>query len=183
MHGRSRWLLIVLSLVLAAPAVAAADPAQIYTDFANTGKLRCGYAAGDLRALLNDAAIAEYSDPSTLRNLRIAIRGQLAGSCSAGSTASPGTGTGGTTSNAQPTTSVQTVTATTGSPDGTTGVSAGPLGVPDDPTTTETVVAQGPIDGGSGGGSSLALIAALAAGAVGLLGFLGWKIRRTAERG
>jgi hypothetical protein len=73
---------VVLAALWFAPAAAATDPARIYTDFGLDGKLSCKYSPKDLEAALHDATLNEYGDPYTIAGLKLAIRRQLAGSCS-----------------------------------------------------------------------------------------------------
>lgn len=69
-------------LALGTPGVAfAADPATLYSDFANTGKLACKYDRASLKRVLGDASLYQYSDARTIARLRLAVQGQLAGSC------------------------------------------------------------------------------------------------------
>jgi hypothetical protein len=79
-----RWastVAVLAGLVFAAPALAD-SPAQIYTDFASDGTLSCGHSRAALRAALHDASLQQYGDPLTSLQMKLAIRKQLAGSCS-----------------------------------------------------------------------------------------------------
>jgi hypothetical protein len=79
-----RWastVAVLAGLVFAAPALAD-SPAQVYTDFASDGTLSCGHSRAALRAALHDASLQQYGDPLTSVQMKLAIRKQLAGSCS-----------------------------------------------------------------------------------------------------
>src|SRR5438093_12797383 len=82
MSWRRGCTAVVFVALWFAPAAAATDPAAIYTDFGLDGKLSCKYSAKDLEATLHDATLNEYGDPYTISGLKMAIRRQLAGSCS-----------------------------------------------------------------------------------------------------
>jgi hypothetical protein len=98
MRTRASLLALVAAGICAAPALAA-SPAQIYSDYASSGRLNCSYSRGDLEALLRSGSINQYGDPFTLAKLKLAARRHLAGSCEtkSGSTATPsGTATSST---------------------------------------------------------------------------------------
>ena len=79
-----RWastVAVLAGLVFAAPALAD-SPAQVYTDFASDGTLSCGHSRAALRTALHDASLQQYGDPLTSVQMKLAIRKQLAGSCS-----------------------------------------------------------------------------------------------------
>jgi hypothetical protein len=86
-------------LLAAAVGPAQADPADVYTDFVNTGKLRCDHPKSDLEAVLNDAVLDQYGNPLVLAKLKRLIRKDLANGCyaagSSGSTTTSGAGGGG----------------------------------------------------------------------------------------
>ena len=184
MSRRFRVLGSALVVLVLLPMTAlAADPSDIYTDYVTHGKLKCGYSRGDLNALLKDATLAEYTDPLTLQGLRVAVRGQLAGSCktapaSGGTPVTPPPPVSTTTKTTK-TSGGSTKTGTTGSANVTTDTVSTLPTVPGEPVT----VAQGPIatTSGGGGGTPLGLIGLGAVAAIGLLGFGGWKLRRAAQ--
>ena len=63
------------------PAAAAGNPvAALYSDFASDGVLSC-HSKADLRAVLADATLQQYGDPSTMIGLKLAAHKQLAGGC------------------------------------------------------------------------------------------------------
>jgi hypothetical protein len=85
----------LVALLAAAAVPVQADPADVYTDFVNTGKLRCDHPRSDLEAVLNDAVLDQYGNPLVLAKLKRLIRKDLANGCfaSGSSTASSGTAT------------------------------------------------------------------------------------------
>jgi hypothetical protein len=74
-------LAAVLSLLVCAPGARAADPAAVYSDYAQDRVLSCDHSRADLQAVLNDASLNQYGDPYTLVGLKVAVRKQLAGGC------------------------------------------------------------------------------------------------------
>ena len=80
MRNRVR-VIIVLAILVCAPAAVAADPASVYSDYAEDRVLSCNHSRADLQAALNDATLNQYGDPYTLIGLKLAVRKQLAGSC------------------------------------------------------------------------------------------------------
>ena len=69
---------VALSVV---PAAAASNPVPaLYNDFASDGVLSC-HSKADLRAVLADATLQQYGDPSTMIGLKLAAHKQLAGGC------------------------------------------------------------------------------------------------------
>ena len=63
------------------PAAAAGNPVPaLYNDFASDGVLSC-HSKADLRAVLADATLQQYGDPSTMIGLKLAAHKQLAGGC------------------------------------------------------------------------------------------------------
>jgi len=78
----------LMVLVLAVPAMAA-TPTEIYNDYAADGDLDGDYTDAELRAVLGDAMLQEYSEQNVLDDLRNLVRQTLAGD--------PGTSGGRTT--------------------------------------------------------------------------------------
>ena len=76
--------LLALVALLLLPALASADPSDVYVDYASDGTLDCGHSRTDLEGLLTDASINEYGDPLLLTKLKIAVRRQLAVGCGGG---------------------------------------------------------------------------------------------------
>jgi hypothetical protein len=63
------------------PAGTAGNPVPaLYNDFASDGVLSC-HSKADLRAVLADATLQQYGDPSTMIGLKLAAHKQLAGGC------------------------------------------------------------------------------------------------------
>jgi hypothetical protein len=63
------------------PAGAAGNPVPaLYNDFVSDGVLSC-HSKADLRAVLADATLQQYGDPSTMIGLKLAAHKQLAGGC------------------------------------------------------------------------------------------------------
>jgi hypothetical protein len=78
-----RWARVIAAVAALAfvPAAAAGNPvAALYSDFASDGVLSC-HSKADLHAVLADATIQQYGDPSTMIGLKLAARKQLAGGC------------------------------------------------------------------------------------------------------
>jgi hypothetical protein len=80
MRNRFRAV-IVLAVLACVPTAVAADPASVYSDYADDRVLSCDHSRADLEAALNDATLNQYGDPYTLIGLKLAVRKQLAGSC------------------------------------------------------------------------------------------------------
>jgi hypothetical protein len=79
---RSSVRAVAVFMMLAwSPAAAAADPASVYSDYAQDRVLSCTHSHEDLEAVLTDATLNQYGDPYTLVGLKLAVRRQLAGSC------------------------------------------------------------------------------------------------------
>lgn len=121
---RLSGLAATLLLGLSGTALAA-DPATIYSDFANTGRLACTYDRGSLQRVLDDASLYQYSDARTIARLRLAVRGQLAGSCqraaSSSQSSSSAAPTAGTPGSGGPGAGPDAQTAATGSGSGLPG--------------------------------------------------------------
>jgi hypothetical protein len=81
---RARASLLAAAALLVTAGGAAADPSDVYVDFARDGKLDCTHSQGDLEGILTDASLNEYGDPLTLTRLRIAVRRGLAAGCVGG---------------------------------------------------------------------------------------------------
>jgi hypothetical protein len=78
-----RWARVIAAVAALAfvSAAAAGNPvAALYSDFASDGVLSC-HSKADLHAVLADATIQQYGDPSTMIGLKLAARKQLAGGC------------------------------------------------------------------------------------------------------
>jgi hypothetical protein len=72
----------VLVVCLAASTIAqAAGPGDVYSDFAQDGKLSCAHSRADLTSVLHSGALDQYGDPYTLTRLKLAVRRQLTGGC------------------------------------------------------------------------------------------------------
>lgn len=89
-----RWSRVIAAVAALAfvPAAGAGNPvAALYSDFATDGVLSC-HSKADLHAVLSDATLQQYGDPSTMVGLKLAARKQLAGGCrhSAQSTSASG---------------------------------------------------------------------------------------------
>jgi len=76
------------------PAGTAADPADVYNDFARDRVLSCRYSRAELNAALADATLAQYGDPYTLIGLKAAVRKQLATGCGSRAAAPASSGEG-----------------------------------------------------------------------------------------
>jgi hypothetical protein len=82
------------------PAAAASNPVPaLYNDFASDGVLSC-HSKGDLRAVLADATLQQYGDPSTMIGLKLAAHKQLAGGCGQSRSSTP-PGSSGSTADRQ----------------------------------------------------------------------------------
>jgi hypothetical protein len=203
--------LLALVALLLLPALASADPSDVYVDYASDGKLDCGHSRPDLEGLLTDASINEYGDPLLLTKLKIAVRRQLAVGCGGGggggsSQEAPATqptlepaeepqeASPPETTAAQPTEAAgaeETTVATTAEPETAAAQSATEPATtaaepaPETASRTEDVtVAAGPTaddDGDSGGG--LALLGVLGVAGIAVLAAGGWLARRSLTRG
>jgi len=88
---------VALSVV---PAAAASNPVPaLYNDFASDGVLSC-HSKADLRAVLADATLQQYGDPSTMIGLKLAAHKQLAGGCGQSRSSTP-PGSSGSTADRQ----------------------------------------------------------------------------------
>jgi hypothetical protein len=82
------------------PAAAASNPVPaLYNDFASDGVLSC-HSKADLRAVLADATLQQYGDPSTMIGLKLAAHKQLAGGCGQSRSSTP-PGSSGSTADRQ----------------------------------------------------------------------------------
>jgi hypothetical protein len=82
------------------PAAAAGNPVPaLYNDFASDGVLSC-HSKADLRAVLADATLQQYGDPSTMIGLKLAAHKQLAGGCGQSRSSTP-PGSSGSTADRQ----------------------------------------------------------------------------------
>lgn len=78
-----RWfsaVAAVAALAFVSTAAAGNPVSALYSDFATDGVLSC-HSKSDLRAVLADATLQQYGDPSTMIGLKLAARKQLAGGC------------------------------------------------------------------------------------------------------
>jgi uncharacterized protein YcnI len=72
MAKRLIWLIIgtmVMTLLVTTVAIAGWTPEDIYNDFVTNGKLTRDYTDAELQAYLNDATVAQYSDPDKKKRL------------------------------------------------------------------------------------------------------------------
>jgi hypothetical protein len=79
----SKWARagVAVAALAFVPAAAAGNPVPaLYNDFASDGVLSC-HSKADLRAVLADATLQQYGDPSTMIVLKLASHKQLAGGC------------------------------------------------------------------------------------------------------
>ena len=92
---RRASLVVILAFGVTASTAYAASPGVVYSDFAQDGKLSCGYSRSDLEAALRSGTLNQYGDPMTLAGMKLAVRKQLAGGCkrSSGSGAAAGSST------------------------------------------------------------------------------------------
>ena len=82
------------------PAAAASNPVPaLYNDFASDGVLSC-HSKADRRAVLADATLQQYGDPSTMIGLKLAAHKQLAGGCGQSRSSTP-PGSSGSTADRQ----------------------------------------------------------------------------------
>jgi hypothetical protein len=94
MRTRASVVMIGVALAAASAAYAGGGPGDVYTDFAQDGKLSCDHPRSDLEAALRSGTLNQYGDPLTLARMKLAVRKQLAGGCRRGSSSrSVGTGT------------------------------------------------------------------------------------------
>jgi hypothetical protein len=100
MRRRASLVLVTVACATASAAYAG-GPGDVYTDFAQDGKLSCNHSRGDLESALRSGTLNQYGDPLTLARMKLAVRKQLAGGgCGKGSSSTPATGattTGATT--------------------------------------------------------------------------------------
>jgi hypothetical protein len=94
MLTRASLVLATVACVTASTAYAG-GPGDVYTDFAQDGKLSCNHSRSDLDAALRSGTLNQYGDPLTLARMKLAVRKQLAGGgCQRGSSSrSVGRGT------------------------------------------------------------------------------------------
>ena len=79
----SRWAKAVAAVaaLVFVPAAAGGNPVPaLYNDYASDGVLNC-HSKADLHAVLADATLQQYGDPSTMIGLKLAARKQLASGC------------------------------------------------------------------------------------------------------
>jgi cobalamin biosynthesis Mg chelatase CobN len=82
-HARTRAAVVFVVAGAFTTAVAQAGPGDVYNDFVQDGKLNCNHSRADLEGVLRSGSINQYGDPLTLMRLKLAVRRQLAGGCSA----------------------------------------------------------------------------------------------------
>jgi hypothetical protein len=103
MRRRASLLLVTVACATASAAYAG-GPGDVYTDFAQDGKLSCNHSRDDLEAALRSGTLNQYGDPLTLARMKLAVRKQLAGSgCGKRGSSTPATG-GATTTGSTTTT-------------------------------------------------------------------------------
>ncbi len=68
---------IVINLLLTTVALAGWTPQDIYDDFAANGKLTRSYTDAELKAYLNDASLAQYSDDDLKKRLDDVVKDRL----------------------------------------------------------------------------------------------------------
>jgi hypothetical protein len=201
--------LLALVALLLLPALASADPSDVYVDYASDGKLDCGHSRTDLEGLLTDASINEYGDPLLLTKLKIAVRRQLAVGCGQGgggstpeppatqpsqqpaeqpeeasepeTTAAPPTEAAGAEETTVATAEPETAAAESATEPATTVAEP----APETASRTEDVtVAAGPTEGDDGdSGGGLALLGVLGVAGIAVLAAGGWLARRSLTRG
>jgi uncharacterized protein YcnI len=69
---------IVINLLLTTVALAGWTPQDIYDDFVANGKLTRNYTDAELKAYLNDASLAQYSDDDFKKRLDDVVKDRLA---------------------------------------------------------------------------------------------------------
>jgi hypothetical protein len=89
MRTRASLLLVAVACATATAAYAG-GPGDVYTDFAQDGKLSCNHSRDDLEAALRSGTLNQYGDPLTLARMKLAVRKQLAGGgCGKGGSSTP----------------------------------------------------------------------------------------------
>jgi hypothetical protein len=83
-RGRTWLLVAAVFAALVVPTVARADPGEVYQDFVLNGGLSCTHTQGDLKAVIANAGLNQYSDQATMTDLRIAVQRALANGCYVG---------------------------------------------------------------------------------------------------
>jgi hypothetical protein len=78
MRRRASLVLVTVACATASAAYAG-GPGDVYTDFAQDGKLSCNHSRGDLESALRSGTLNQYGDPLTLARMKLAVRKQLAG--------------------------------------------------------------------------------------------------------
>jgi hypothetical protein len=68
---------IVINLLLTTVALAGWTPQDIYDDFVANGKLTRSYTDVELKAYLNDASLAQYSDDDLKKRLDDVVKDRL----------------------------------------------------------------------------------------------------------
>jgi hypothetical protein len=95
MRTRASLTLVVLAGLFPA-AAHAGGPGDVYSDFAQDGKLSCNHSRADLESVLRSGTLNQYGDPLTLARLKLQVREQLAGGCRKQSASAPPNKTGTT---------------------------------------------------------------------------------------
>jgi hypothetical protein len=93
MRTRASLAAVVAAFAWAAGAYAG-GPGDVYSDYAQDGRLSCNHSRADLEAVLHSGSLNQYGDPLTLARLKLAVREQLAGGCRHGKSGRGQTGTG-----------------------------------------------------------------------------------------
>lgn len=68
---------IVINLLLTTVALAGWTPQDVYDDFVTNGKLTRNYTDTELKAYLNDASLAQYSDDDLKKRLDDVVKDRL----------------------------------------------------------------------------------------------------------
>jgi nitrogen fixation protein FixH len=68
---------IVINLIMTTVALAGWTPQDIYDDFVANGKLTRDYTEAELKAYLNDASLAQYSDDDLKKRLDDVVKDRL----------------------------------------------------------------------------------------------------------
>jgi hypothetical protein len=166
MLTRASLVLVAVACVTASAAYAG-GPGDVYTDFAQDGKLSCNHSRSDLESALRSGTLNQYGDPLTLARMKLAVRRQLAGSCKQRSASTVASGSGTRT------TGTATTPAQTGSGGGTPKHGRPKHGHRDAFVQDRPIQRAGTSSGGNGSflaGRGLAI--GLLAGAVALGGWL-----------
>jgi hypothetical protein len=69
---------LALAALASGPAALAANPSQIYRDYADNGRLDHKYSSADLGRALKNASIQGYGKPTTNIGFKGAVQGRIA---------------------------------------------------------------------------------------------------------